>query len=178
MKKLLAFVGEGGSGKTTLITELVKRYPDKFKKVVTCTSRSPRVGETDRLDYHFLPAVYFIDNSDLVLVKKTDQGDYYGVRKADLCSDTHCLLLTLRFAGISKLTKLAVSHVAIVYVSITEELKVARMRQRGDTEKMIRRRLEFDVEDKANVDWCRIPIINLDASKMLEEKIKLILDKH
>ncbi len=178
MKKLLVFIGEGGSGKTTLITELVKRYPDKFKKVVTCTSRLPRIGEVDGIDYRFLPTEYFIDNTDLVLVKKTDLGDYYGTRKADLCSNTRYPLLTLRFAGISKLVKLAISDVAVVHISITKELKVARMRQRGDTEKMIRRRLEFDIEDKADVDLSRISIINLDASETLDAKVRRILEAH
>mgnify|MGYP003395214612 CR=1 FL=1 len=180
MKKLLVFVGEGGSGKTTLIAELVRRYPDKFKKVVTYTSRSLRVGEVDGVDYHFLPMEYFINNKDLALVKKTNRGDYYGTRKADLYLDTHCPLLTLRFVGISKLVKLGLNHVVVVYISITKELKIARMRQRGDTEEMIRSRLELDAEDKVNADWGRIiiPILNLDAAETLDEKLKRILEAH
>ena len=63
MKKLFVFVGDGGSGKTTLITKLTKKHSDKFRKVVTCTSRSLRVGEVDGVDYHFLPVKYFINMS-------------------------------------------------------------------------------------------------------------------
>ncbi|MFA6262575.1 MAG: hypothetical protein WC760_14000 [Bacteroidia bacterium] len=176
MKKLLVFVGEGGSGKTTLITELTKKHPDKFKKVVTCTSRMPRVSEVDGVDYHFLPTEYFVNNQDLVLVKRTNRGDYYGTRRADLYSNTHYPLLTLRFAGINKLIELAFSDIAIVYISITMELKIARMQQRGDTEEMIRSRLKFDDEDKINVDWSHIPIINLDATETLDKKVRRILE--
>src|SRR3989344_262189 len=100
MKKLLVFVGESGSGKSTLIAELIRRCPGKFKKALTCTSRQARAGETDGVDYHFLPVEYFIENQDLVLVKKTDDGDYYGTRKADLLSNTHSLLIILRPAGV------------------------------------------------------------------------------
>lgn len=174
MKKLFIFIGDGGSGKTTLIAELAKRYPDKFKKLVTCTSRPARVDEVMGEDYHFFTADYFVDNRHLVLVKKTPDGNWYGTKEADLYSDTHSPLLALRFAGISQLAKLGINNVAIVRIAITEELKIQRMRQRGDTEAMITRRLEFDVADRANVDWKLIPIIDLEATEALDEKVRRV----
>ena len=176
MKKLLVFVGEGGSGKTTLIAELVKRHPDKFKKVVTCTSRLTRVGEVAGKDYHFLPTEYFVDNSDLVLVKQTENGDYYGTRKTDLMSDTHHLLLPLRLVGVRKLVYLGiVDSIAIVHILITEDLKIERMRQRGDAEETIIRRLQFDIADKADIDWGELEVIDLQATDPLAEKVERIV---
>jgi len=174
MKKLLAFVGDGGSGKTTLIAELVKKHPDRFKRVITCTSRRIRVGEVDGEEYHFFSQRYFVDNPNLVLIKKTNKGDYYGKRKADLYSNTHSPLLTLRFDSISKLANLGINNVAIVCITITEELKIERMRQRGDTEEMITSRLKSDAADRANVDWGRIPIIGLEATETLDEKTERV----
>lgn len=175
MKKLFVFVGDGGSGKTTLVSELVKRHPDKFKKVVTCTSRAMRPGEVDGEDYHFLPPNYFIGNPRLVLLKQTENGDYYGSKSADLRSETQSPLLTLRFAGIRKLANLGFENVAIVRISITEELKIQRMRRRGDTEEMIARRLKFDAEDKADIDWAQWGIIDLQATNTLDEKVDRVL---
>lgn len=175
MKKLFVFVGDGGSGKTTLIAELTKRHPDKFRKVLTCTSRSPRVGEVDGVDYHFLPTAYFVDNPELVLAKKTESGNHYGTRKADLRSDTHHPLLTLRFAGIRKLVNLGLNNVAIVRISITGNFKIERMRGRGDTEAMIVQRLKYDDEDRAGIDWEGHEIIDLQATDPLAEKVEQIL---
>ncbi len=175
MKKLFVFVGDGGSGKTTLIAELTKRFPDKFRKVVTCTSRLTRVGEIAGEDYHFLPTEYFVDNSDLVLVKQTENGDYYGTRKLDLMSDTHHPLLTLRFAGIRKLVDLGIDSIAVVRILITEDLKIERMRQRGDAEETIVRRLQFDIADRADIDWGGLEVIDLQAMDPLAEKVERII---
>lgn len=175
MKKLLVFVGGGGSGKTTLIAKLVEEYPDRFKKVVTCTSRPMRVGEVEGVDYHFLPAECFSGNQDLVLVKKTGNGFYYGTRKSDLLSDDYHLLLTLRVIGIKKLVDLGLKNIVVAHISISEELKVARMRQRGDTEEMIASRLRSDVESKAEVDFGQLPIINLDATQTIRDEVNLVM---
>lgn len=175
MKKLFVFVGDGGSGKTTLIAELTKRHPDKFRKVVTSTSRPPRGGEMDGMDYHFLPETYFVNNPELVLVMQIDNGDYYGTKKADLHSDTHHLLLTLRFAGIRKLVNLGFENITVVRISIAENLKVERMRRRGDTEEMIARRLKYDDEDKSGIDWEGLEIIDLRATNLLAKNIGQIL---
>lgn len=175
MKRLFVFVGDGGSGKTTIISELTRQYPEKFRKVVTCTSRSMRTGEVDGEDYHFLPVSYFRDNPNLVLVKRNGNGNYYGTRKEDLQVTTHHSLLTLRFSGIKKLENLGLSHVAVVRILISEALKIERMRQRGDTEEMITHRLVFDATDKANVDYGNFPIIDLYATQSLEENIERIL---
>ncbi len=175
MRKLFVFIGDGGSGKTTLIAELDGKHPDKFKKVVTCTSRPMRVNEADGEDYHFLPTSYFVDNPDLVLVKQTDDDNYYGTHKGDLQPATHHLLLTLRFAGIGKLINLGLDNVTVVRIFVSEALKTARMRQRGDTEEMIAQRLLFDATDKANVNYGGFPILDLQATDTLSEKVERIL---
>jgi len=177
MKKLLVFVGESGSGKTTLIAELVKKYPNKFKKIVTYTSRPLRIGEVDGRDYHFFPTEYFIDNRDLVLVKKLDGGNYYGTRKTDLYSSTHHLLLTSKITGIPKLVSLGLKNIIAARISINKELKVARMRQRGDTEKMISDCLRSDIASESDVNLEGILVIDLDASHPVDEEIEIIM-KH
>ena len=45
--------GPSGAGKSTLIKMLMKKYPEDFGFSVRHTTRSPRVGEKDGVDYHF-----------------------------------------------------------------------------------------------------------------------------
>jgi len=174
MKKLFVLVGDGGSGKTTLIAELVKRHPDRFRKVVTCTSRPPRASEVGGVDYRFLPATFFVDNPELVLVNHPDNGNYYGTRKADLYSNTHHLLLTSKPIGVSKLVALGFSNIVVVRIEISLILKIERMRQRGDSEQMISERLGTDFAT-TEIDFGDVPIIELDAVQPFDEKVSLIL---
>lgn len=174
MKKLFVLIGDSGSGKTTLIAELTKKHPDKFRKVVTCTSREVRVGEVEGVDYNFLPRDYFDNNSNLVLVKKTGGGDYYGTRKADLFSDTHHLLLTSKPTGVPKLITLGFTNVVVVRIEISKTLKTERMRQRGDSERIIAERLELDAEP-TETNLGKVPIVEMSAHQPLYEKVECIL---
>lgn len=175
MKKLFVVIGDSGSGKTTLVNELVRKYPDKFKKVVTCTSRTPRLGEIGGEDYHFLPKEYFDNNSDLVLVKNPVHGDCYGTRKSELYSETRNLLLASKLTGISKLIALGFQNIVVVRIEISEILKIERMWQRGDSEEMIKARLKSDSSITVEVDFKSLLIIDLNASWSLDEKVECIL---
>ena len=49
----LIICGPSGAGKSTLIKKLVKEYPNDFGFSVSHTTRDPRTGEVDGIDYHF-----------------------------------------------------------------------------------------------------------------------------
>lgn len=51
MKRVLVITGATGSGKTTVSNYLLAKYG--MPKVITHTTRAPRPGETDNVDYHF-----------------------------------------------------------------------------------------------------------------------------
>jgi guanylate kinase len=178
VKKLLVFTGESGSGKTTLVTRLAQEYPNQFKRVITCTSRPKRVDEVEGVDYHFLPKEYFIDNPNLVLTGKISDDFHYGTRRLDLISDTHHLLLTSKITGLTKLVGLGFKNIVAVRISISEEMKAERMRQRGDTDGMIAERLLLDVISRREVDLGNIPIINLDAGvQTINDEINLVVGR-
>lgn len=55
--QLVVISGPSGVGKTTICDELIK-FPG-MHRLVTCTTRAPREGERDGIDYHFLPREEF-----------------------------------------------------------------------------------------------------------------------
>ena len=55
---LILISAPSGGGKTTLCHHLLAARPD-LTRAVTCTTRPPRPGEKDGVDYHFLDPVEF-----------------------------------------------------------------------------------------------------------------------
>ena len=53
MGKLVIFSAPSGSGKTTIVRELLKRFP-QFEFSISATSRQPRGQEQNGVDYYFL----------------------------------------------------------------------------------------------------------------------------
>jgi len=66
---LLIVSGPAGSGKTTLCDRLLGEFSSRLRRVVTATSRAPRPGEVDGVDYFFM--------SDEDFVAKIASGAFY-----------------------------------------------------------------------------------------------------
>ena len=83
---LLLVSGPAGSGKTTLCTRLSEAHPDRIRRVVTCTTRAPRGGEQDGVDYHFLARADFEAQvaAGVFLEHAHVHGNLYGTRAADV----------------------------------------------------------------------------------------------
>ena len=51
---LIVISGFSGSGKGTIMKELIRRYPEKYALSISATTRQPREGEQDGREYFFL----------------------------------------------------------------------------------------------------------------------------
>lgn len=87
--KILAIVGEAGTGKDTLLRETVARFPGKFHEIVSCTTRPRREGEVNGKSYYFLTIDQFTDkiNRGEMLEYTSFNGWMYGTSKSSLSAD-------------------------------------------------------------------------------------------
>lgn len=79
--KLYVLAGPTAVGKGTIVTELVKRYADKFFLSVSATTRQPRPGEIDGKHYLFVDRGDFetmIKNGELLEYALVHGQNYYG----------------------------------------------------------------------------------------------------
>ena len=84
---LILISAPSGGGKTTLCQQLLDARPD-MARVITCTTRQPRPGEKDGVDYYFLNATEFqrrVQAGDF-LEHATVFGRSYGTLKSEVFS--------------------------------------------------------------------------------------------
>jgi guanylate kinase len=82
---LILISAPSGGGKTTLCQQLLKVRPD-MTRAITCTTREPRPGEVDGVDYHFFDATEFLKrlHAGNFLEHATVYGNSYGILKSEL----------------------------------------------------------------------------------------------
>jgi len=150
---LIVISAPSGGGKTTLCKQLLAARPG-VTRAITCTTRPPRPGERDGVDYYFLDETTFARRlqADEFIEHATVYGYRYGVLKAELLgklNQGNDVLLQVDVQGAATIRAKArlepQLNRAIVTVFLTPptlaELE-RRLRTRGqDTLEVIQRRL-------------------------------------
>ena len=86
MGKLVIFSAPSGSGKTTIVRELLKRY-DCFEFSISATSRQPRGQEQNGVDYYFMSNDEFkarVARDEFVEWEEVYAGTCYGTLKSEM----------------------------------------------------------------------------------------------
>lgn len=84
MAKVIIISAPSGTGKSTIIKWLMAHEELRLTLSVSCTSRQPRTGETDGVDYHFISDAEFrnrIDAGEFLEYEEVYGGTLYGTLK-------------------------------------------------------------------------------------------------
>lgn len=86
-KRIIVIGGPTGSGESTITNALVARFPN-FTRLVTATTRAPREGEQDGVDYYFFSKERFLGEQEagniLEFTHIANRDIYYGSYRPDL----------------------------------------------------------------------------------------------
>ena len=84
--KVIAICGKAGAGKDTLLHRIMQLYPDKYHEIVSCTTRPPREGEVDGVNYYFLTVEEFTEEilNGNMLEATEFNGWHYGTLLSSL----------------------------------------------------------------------------------------------
>lgn len=126
---IVVLAGASGSGKDTLRNALVELG---YERLVTYTTRSPREGEQDGVDYHFVSPEWFkskIEDGSMFEYRKYESatGDkYYGSMKQELDS-TKSYVIVLDDTGVQDYQKAyGQENIFAVLVDVDEHIRYER----------------------------------------------------
>jgi len=161
-----------GTGKTSICREFMKRFPE-VRFSVSYTTRLPRPGERDGVDYHFISETSFrerIGKGDFAEWTE-NYGNLYGTSVHALrhSIDSGCrLLLDLEPGGAGTLKKNYAGGVFVFVLPPTIDDLKQRLSKRGETPEAIRRRLHKVMDEIKEVIWYDYVIINDNIDQAID----------
>lgn len=137
---MLVILGESASGKSTVQDILCERYG--FKRLITYTTRQPRKGEVDGVDYHFVSEEKFdkLLNQNFFCESATYNGWHYGTATEDCLNNRIAVLTPHGFRQIKKMVP-----TASFYINVPRRDRLVKILNRGDNIEEAYRRSLSDV---------------------------------
>ena len=147
---MLVLVGASASGKTDIAKILIDNYG--FKKMITTTSRKPRSGEVNGVDYNFISKKVFENRmkKNRFLESVCYNDNYYGTPKKGATNEK---VLIVDPEGANSIYDHEIKDIVIILLETEEETRKERMLERGDNLIETIDRLEKDSDhfDKGNL---------------------------
>jgi len=175
---LVVLSGPSGVGKSTLLRRLFERFPERLRLSVSATTREPRPGEQEGVDYYFLAPEEFARRREsgefLECFEVFGRGHWYGTLRSEVVSsgpssghDPKWVILDIDVDGAAKVRKLIPGVLSIFLHPGSEAELERRLRHRAtESEAAIQRRLEVARREIARAGEYQYTVINdsLDAA--------------
>ena len=167
--KILIISGPSGAGKSTVVQEFLHRTPVSFHCSVSSTTRSPRPGEQDGVNYHFISAAAFEQKRNqgdfLESFQVFGSGAWYGTSVEEVepwLERGSWVLLEIDVRGAAEIRRRYGSEVVSVFIS-PGSLEILEQRLRGrktETEEQIAVRLKRAEEELQSAKEYSYTVIN------------------
>ena len=170
---MIVLVGESASGKSSIEKNLVDNYG--YKKVVSYTTRQPRQGEVDGIDYHYISESQFsnLQKEEFFAEIGEYNGWHYGTAKNDCTSDKVAVVTP---HGLRQLKKIPNLDIRAFYINVPRRDRLIKILQRGDNiEEAYRRSLSDVGQFDGIADEVDYIINNKAYSKTIEQMSKIVL---
>ena len=180
---LIVVSGFAGSGKGTLMKELLNQY-DNYALSISATTRKPRGQEVDGKEYFFKSVEEFekmIAQEDLIEYANY-VGNYYGTPKAYVEEQLNAgkdVILEIEIQGALKVKEKFPNTLLLFVTPPSAEILKARLVGRGtetmDVVEMRMRRAAEEAEGLASYDYI---LINDDLQVCVEQMHNIIHSEH
>lgn len=161
------------SGKTVIAAKLRDKYG--YKKLVTYTTRAPRAGEVNGIDYWFISEAEFLKLkaegffAETKVVKMADGEVYYGTSVDSLRSSDKNTLAIWTPDGIREMLKIGIIQPVVVLIRSDIDTIMDRLEQRGDKYEDLTIRVMDDLEAFSDLTDIVTCVVDNDRDTDLEE---------
>lgn len=176
---LLVVSGPSGCGKGTVLGRLMEK-DGNFVLSVSATTRAPRPGEVNGVNYHFITKEDFegrIERGEM-LEHAIFNDNYYGTPKKEaeaVLDSGKNLILEIETKGAMQIKEKYPDAVLVMLLPPDHKTQEARLRGRGtETEEVIKRRLATAVLEIDSIPRYDYVVINRDGE--IDEAARAILD--
>jgi guanylate kinase len=171
---LFVLAAPSGGGKTSLVKALLEREPG-MRLSVSYTTRPPRPGEQDGVDYHFVGEATFMALKDKgeFLEHAYVHGNWYATSATWLASEVqagHDVLLEIDWQGARQVRKLIPGAVLVFILPPSLASLKERLTKRGqDSDEVIARRIEAAREEMRHCSEFDYVIMNQDFARAVDD---------
>lgn len=171
---LVIFSGPSGSGKGTVLRSLLSGRGD-ITVSISATTRAPRPGERDGVDYFFRTQEDFerMIREEQLLEYARYSGNYYGTPASFIRSQRdqgRHVLLEIEVQGALQVMERCPDAVSVFLVPPSMQELEDRLRGRGtETEDAIRRRLEAAHREISQMGRYQYVVVNDQVEKAAED---------
>jgi guanylate kinase len=176
---LFVISAPSGAGKSTLIARIRQIFP-QIRYSISCTSRPPRKGEAEAVDYYFVGTDKFrmMIQRDEFLEWKEVHGNLYGTPVApvnECLASARRMILDIDVEGAKEVFKKVPGAVGIFITAPSMTVLEQRLRLRGtDSEESIRTRMINAAREMEQAGMFKYQIINADLEEAVEELAGII----
>jgi guanylate kinase len=169
---LFTITAPSGAGKTTLVKALVENT-DNIQVSVSHTTRQPRLGEINGVNYHFVTEAEFLHmlECNLFLEQAKIYENYYGTSQKWLTEQLEAgidVILEIDWQGAQQVRRLMPDTVGIFILPPSTQTLEKRLRHRGkDSDEVIAKRLRCAVDEISHYVEFDYLVVNDDFSTAL-----------
>ena len=178
-KFLFVVSGAAGTGKDSVVKALREAHPE-IEKTVSATTRSPRPGEQEGVDYYYRTQEQFrqLIDTDQVVEYNFYNGNYYGTLREEVDKRLEAgklVVLVIDVHGAANIRRMFPGATTVFLLPPSVEELEHRLRGRGtETEESIRERLATAQSELAEQDKFTLKLVNNEVASCAEELYQVI----
>lgn len=179
--KALIFSAPSGSGKTTIVKHLLKKFPELCFSISACTRDKRGRNEQNGKDYYFMTPEEFksrIDNNEFIEWEEVYSGNFYGTLKSEIdriWAEGKHVIFDVDVKGGLSLKEYFKEKALAVFVRVPDlEVLKSRLNDRGTeseeslSQRLFKARFELSFEEKFDIS-----LVNEQLDESLQKAEKL-----